>query len=701
MTMLQYVIAGLVLGGIYAISASGLVVTYLSAGILNFAFGAVAYFLARFYYYLHTQQHWGIAPAAVVSVVICGPALGVLLYQALFRWLRLASPLVKVVTTLGLSVMLPPLATLAFGDVQILQAPGLAPQPVQVFHVDGVPITMNQIIVYACVVAVVVIGAVVLRATDIGLRVRAMVDSPAMTSLSGTSPTAVSVGVWAVSIFLAGLAGVLSAPVVGLDANDFTLIMASAFAAVIAARLRNLPLAVGVALFMGIADSVLQRYLPASSSITQAILPSIPFAVTAVFLVAYLVRGGRVHESEGTGGALDRAIAVQSTARRPTVGSGTAGHRTVRRPSGLGAGIAAIVVVVVLTEVLGSLWVGLIAGGVAYGVLFLAFTLVTGEGGMVWLCIPTFAGIGGLVCGQLAGAHGWPVLAGVVVGGLVAVPFGIVIGLATIRLGDLYVALVTLTFGLLMENLVFSRPIFLHQGLGVSLSLPSFASSPRAFTFVELGIFVVIGLFIVNIRRSTTGMALTAVRWSEPGAKTSGVSVLKMKVITAALAAFVAGVGGALFAVVQGVALPSNYDTLLGVAWLAVVVLVGIRSNVAALIAGLFTTLFPGIAQNYLPAWFQQIPPILFGLGAIGIAKNPDGMLAEYARQLRRVVERTGARWRPLGADRPGTPSSDEPLGAARVLRLEDDGGPDVGASSPSGGATGTRPRVPPTEVLG
>jgi branched-chain amino acid transport system permease protein len=420
-----------------------------------------------------------------------------------------------------------------------------------------------------------------------------------------------------------------------------------------------------------------------------------------VFLVAYLVRGGRVHESEGTGGALDRAIAVQSTARRPAVASGAAGGRTVRRPSGLGAGIAAIVVVVVLTEVLGSLWVGLIAGGVAYGVLFLAFTLVTGEGGMVWLCIPTFAGIGGLVCGQLAGAHGWPVLAGVVVGGLVAVPFGIVIGLATIRLGDLYVALVTLTFGLLMENLVFSRPIFLHQGLGVSLSLPSFASSPRTFTFVELAIFVVIGLFIVNIRRSTTGMALTAVRWSEPGAKTSGVSVLKMKVITAALAAFVAGVGGALFAVVQGVALPSNYDTLLGVAWLAVVVLVGIRSNVAALIAGLLTTLFPGIAQNYLPAWFQQIPPILFGLGAIGIAKNPDGMLAEYARQLRRVVERTGVRWRPLGAGRPGTSPPDEPVGAAQILRREGDGGHAVGTSSPSGGAGGTRPRVPPTEVVG
>ena len=58
--MLQFVIAGLVLGGIYAIASAGLVITYTSSGILNFAFGALAFFIARFYYYLHTQQSWAI-----------------------------------------------------------------------------------------------------------------------------------------------------------------------------------------------------------------------------------------------------------------------------------------------------------------------------------------------------------------------------------------------------------------------------------------------------------------------------------------------------------------------------------------------------------------------------------------------------------------------------------------------------------------
>jgi ABC-type uncharacterized transport system permease subunit len=133
----------------------------------------------------------------------------------------------------------------------------------------------------------------------------------------------------------------------------------------------------------------------------------------------------------------------------------------------------------------------------------------------------------------------------------VALIMGIVVGLLSIRLGDLYVALVTLTFGLLMENLVFTLPSFVNQGLGLTLNRPGFAASDRAFAYLCLAVFVVIALFIVNFRRSTTGLALNAARWSEAGAKTSGISVVQMKVIAGALAAGIAGIGGGLFALSQ------------------------------------------------------------------------------------------------------------------------------------------------------
>jgi branched-chain amino acid transport system permease protein len=646
--MLQYVIAGLVLGGIYAIASAGLVITYVSSGILNFAFGALAYFIARFYYYLHSQLNWGIAPSGVVAVVIAGPALGVFLYFVLFRYLRLSSPLIKVVATLGLLVTIPAIATLIFGSGAILKAPGLAPEPVRVFDFIGVPVTMDQIIVYICVVATVVAGAVVLRYTDVGLKVRAMVDSPSMTALSGTSPSAVSIGVWAVSTFFAGLAGVLAAPIIGLDPGNFTLLIAAAFAAVVAAKLKSLPIAVIVGLAMGVVTSLIQRYLPPSSSVTTEIVDAVPFMFIAVFLLYNLIRRGQVSETERVGGALDMAIIPQGESQLAGSTSSALDSGSLGFISKYGGPLVLIAIAAVLPIVVQGFWVGLVAQAFAYAIIFLSFTLVTGEGGMIWLCQITFAGVGGLTASQLATNHGWPILAAIVVGGLVALPMGLIIGFLTIRLGGLYVALVTLTFGLLMENLVFTLGIFQNQGLGVNVLRPTWASTDHAFAYVCLGAFALVALFIVNLRRSTTGLALNAVRWSEPGSRTMGISVVPMKIIVAGLGALVAGIGGGFLVTAQTTAQPANFATFLGVVWLAVLVTIGVRSNVAALVAGLAFTLIPGLFQAYLPAWTAQIPPVLFGLGAIGVAKFPDGTVAQYGQYLRRGLLHLANRRQPL-----------------------------------------------------
>jgi len=636
--MLQFVIAGLVLGGIYAIASAGLVITYTSSGILNFAFGALAFFVARFYYYLHTQESWGIVPAAVVSIGIAAPALGVLLYVVLFRHLRLSSPLIKVVATIGLLVAIPSLATLIFGNQAIQEAPGLAPEPVHVYQFLGVPVTLDQIIVYICVLLTVVVGAVVLRYTDVGLKVRAMVDSPAMTDLSGTNPTTISVCVWAVSTFFAGLCGVLAAPIIGLDPVNFTLLIAASFAAVVAARLRSLPIAVAVGLLMGVATSLFQRYLPPASNWTTEIIDAVPFMVIAVVLVYNLVRRGRVGDTEGWGGALDRAIMPQGESRLGGSTDSVVEEASLNFFGKYAGPVVLIAVVAALPLIVQGYWVGLMAEAFAYGVIFLSWTIVTGEGGMLWLCQITFAGVGALTTAQLANNHGWPVLAAVVAGGVVALVMGIIVGFLSIRLGDLYVALVTLTFGLLMENLVFTLPSFVNQGLGLNLNRPSFATTDLSYTYVCLAAFIIIALFIVNFRRSTTGLALNAARWSEAGARTSGISVVQMKVIAGGLAALIAGIGGGLLALAQTTFQPSEFATFAGLVWLAVLVTIGVRSNAAALMAGLSFVMLPALTQAYLPTWTANVLPVLFGLGAISAAKYPDGALAEQSRRLRRLV---------------------------------------------------------------
>ncbi len=641
--MLQFIIVGLVTGGVYAIASAGLVMTYTSSGILNFAFGAIAYFVARFYYFLHTQHNWAIAPAAALSVVVLSPAIGVLLYVVLFRHMRLSSPLIKVVATIGLLVAIPELATWIFGNGPIQSAPGLAPNPNPnfVYHFLGVPITQNDLIVLICVAAMVVVGTAVLRYTEVGLKVRAMVDSPAMTDLSGSSPTAISVGVWAVSTFLAGLAGVLIAPLNGLDPGQFTLLIAASFAAVVAARLRSLPVAVIVGLLMGVANSLIQRYLPSNSQWTTGLLNSVPFIVVAIFLVYSLIRGGRVGETESWGGALDRAITPQGESRLAGSTSNVIEVASLNFVGKYAGPLLLIIAVVVAPLLVSGYWVNLFPQAIALGVICLSWTIVTGEGGMLWLCQITFAGVGALTTAQLANHYGWPVLAGAVVGGLIAGAMGAIIGFLSIRLGDLYVALVTLTFGLLMEQLVFTLPTFVNQGIGLTLNRPEFASSNLSFTYLCLVVFCILALFVVNFRRSTTGLALNAARWSEAGARTTGISVVQMKVIAGAMAALVAGIGGALYVMGQTFQ-PSSFATLTGVIWLAVLVTMGVRSTAAALLAGVVLVFPDAIFQYYwpqitnLPTWLA----IGFGLGAISAAKYPDGVLAENGRRLRRLLLR-------------------------------------------------------------
>ena len=73
---------------------------------------------------------------------------------------------------------------------------------------------------------------------------------------------------------------------------------------------------------------------------------------------------------------------------------------------------------------------------------------------------------------------------------------------------------------------------------------------------------------------------------------------------------------------------------------MAVLVTIGVRSNAAALIAGVSFVMLPALAQAYLPTWTGNVLPVLFGLGAISVAKFPDGVLAEQRRRHARLLLR-------------------------------------------------------------
>jgi branched-chain amino acid transport system permease protein len=637
--MMAYVLAGLVMGGVYSISAASMVVTYVSAGVLNFAFGSIAFFVARLYYYLNVQLGWGIAPAAVVSILIVGPFLGVALYLSLFKYLSRATALTKVVATVGLSVAIPAVAQLLFGTSAILSTPGLAPQPVSVFHVVGVAVTADQLISYACVVVVLGVGWYVLQRSRAGLMVRATVDSEALTSVSGVAPGRIALGVWATGTLLAGLAGVLAGPTLNVDSvSNYTLLTASAFAAVVAARLSSLPIAVIVGLAMGVAGSLVQWALPPQSAWTTDVGSSIPFVIVAVFLLWYTARGS-MGKVRGSGGALDEAIRVDQSASGGSRESGTErpGDRkrlTPGRVLALLPNNTFLVVAAVLPLILGGYRVGLVAEAAAYGIIFLSYTLLTGQGGMISLCQITFAGVGAITTAQMATVFGWPVLAGILLGAVVAALGGLIVGALTVRMGNLYVALATLTFGLLMSTLVFQQNRFYQIGAGVSVPFLSFAQSYTSLAYFILAVFAVIGLALAATRSSTSGLALSALRSTETGAQAVGVNVVRMKITVSAVAAGIAGLGGGLLATYSGAAFPDSFDALTGLVWFAVLVTNGIRTSNAALAAGLMFAYLPDILATYLSPRFGPVSTALFGLGAVMLARNPEGVISMNGRQL-------------------------------------------------------------------
>src|SRR5215475_8171765 len=149
------IVSGLVFGGIYAIASLGLVLTYVSSRIFNFAHGAVAFFVALLYYDLHTVKGWDTWAAGLVAIAVVAPLLGLVLWAVLFRRLSSAPTTVQLVATIGLYVAIPPIGKMLFFDTEPVLPPGFFSSPVPEVDVLGVTLNANQIAVF---VAAVVVG---------------------------------------------------------------------------------------------------------------------------------------------------------------------------------------------------------------------------------------------------------------------------------------------------------------------------------------------------------------------------------------------------------------------------------------------------------------------------------------------------------------------------------------------------------------
>jgi branched-chain amino acid transport system permease protein len=640
-----YFISGLVAGSITAISALGLLLTYKSSRVFNFAHGAIAYSLAIFYYYLVNRNGWSIETAAPFTVLVVAPLLGLFLYFALFRRLTHASPTVRLVSTVGLWVALPALVRILFPFTSddIFEPEGLIRSPADpnFLKVFGTYLNENQFAVIVSAVVIAVGTSLILRFTPLGLATRVTVDHPRNAEIAGVNTEAVTAGSWMAGVMLAGFAGVLLAPIVGLQEFQFTLLLVGSFAAVVIARMSSMPLAFLGAVLIGVLQQLWVKWQPDSGFFAKGVSASIPFAVMLVFLIVYSFTSTGLRREE-----------FEIDLRR---GGGLHGDAPPLPPAhGLRrlAGPAAAALVLALLPVLfnnfwifDEYWIGVFALGIASSIIFLSYTLVTGEGGMISLCQITLAGIGAFAAARLADEAGFEPWAAILVGALVAVPFGLLVALPSLRIGDLYLALLTLGFALLIEQFIWTREEYDNFGAGLQVPRPfDLAITDRIQMYAVVAVvFAVVALLIVNLKRATGGLVFASIRSSEPAAQTTGISVVRAKLILFATSSFVAGLGGALYASVIGSANPRSFNALIGIVWLAIVVTWGVRSVVGALLAGMIFAVSPTKLSVILVLVVVMVAGGFFVRLLMGGAyRKPFGVLAMVALP---VLALGGAAW--------------------------------------------------------
>jgi ABC-type branched-subunit amino acid transport system permease subunit len=646
--LLTATVNGVPVGCVYALLAVGLVVTYSTSGVFNLALGVQAYASALLYYVLVVEHGWSTWLAFLVAVLALGPALGFCLDRFLFRFLRRAGTTVSLVAAIGLLVGLPSVLAFIFGGRPRYRPPSIGIGPTHYYKVfntsiDGVHLT--------AIIATIVVSIalwVLFRRTALGLRMHAVVESPRMVELAGINSSAIRTVAWMLSSLLASLAGVLLAPLYA-DVNSihFTTLLVAAIAAAVFGRLRSIPLTLLGGVLLGFGQELLAAYLPLGSVLATGLRPAFPFLVLVVLLVV-LPWGRRADVTDPLANCDPPPPPLASTFRTPGLD----------RFSRIAAPVLGVGFLIVATSIFSSYWLQLATTAVVYGVIFLSVTVITGVGGQLSLCQATFAGIGAFTAGQLAVAHGMSILVAIVIGAGVAAAAGAVLAIPALRLGGLSFALATLGFALMADNVLFPLRWFGGGQSGIDVPRPVVGpinfTNPKWFFLLCVGILVLVAVVVVRIRDGTTGRFLDALKGSDIAARTIGIAPARSKVVALAISAGIAGLGGGLFASLQGPIGPDQFTYFSSLVFVVLVVTTGVRTVEGALNAAAALVVIPQIL-NLLPPRFGVLEFALFGFGAITYIKHPEGIVEYMKRQSLIWLNGLLARHR-RGGDIPRTP---------------------------------------------
>ncbi|GAA3703013.1 ABC transporter permease subunit [Gordonia hankookensis] len=587
---IQFLLLGLGAGGVFAALALALVIVYRSSGVINFATGSIALTGAYVYAFLRQGELVLLIPgapktidvggdpgfflAAAISVITCA-FLGLALYLIVFRPLRNAPPVARAVASIGVMIVF---AAATAAQVGINPVGVDAIFPVDIWDLGSIRVPQDRVLFALTIVVVAIALAATYRFTRFGLATRATAESEEGAYVSGLSPDRVAATNWMIGSAVAGLAGILISPIVPLTPMAYTLFIVPALAAAVIGRFSSVLAAVTAGLVIGMLQSE-ATYLPRVYDWlpSAGLVELVPLVIVLVVLVGW----ARPLPSRGS-------VIVSELGNAPSP------RRLV-----IGCVVPAALAVVVLIIADGD-WRSAVITSMILAVIGLSQVVVTGYAGQVSLAQLTIAGAGAFLVGPITEDWGVPFPIAPLLAALLAAVIGVVIGLPALRVRGLTVAVVTLTMAYTIEAIWFRNDAFVGADgvdipapeiFGIELGIGSGSAYPRVqFGLLCLVVLTAVGLGVAFLRRSRVGTRMLAVRANERSAAASGVDVVRIKLLAFAIGAFIAGLGGCLFAYQQTNVSFQPFTVILGVTFFATVYLAGVTSISGGILSGLLGT---------------------------------------------------------------------------------------------------------------
>ncbi len=612
---LQIVIGGLSQGGVFAAVALGFSLVYRVTGVVNLSQGAFCVLGAMAMYYFQVVFGWPTpiaAFAAIVSVVAFGLLVGVSTFVPAVSTLPVSSTLVL---TAGLLTFLEGVALIVWGNQPYALPPFSGEAPV-VFGALRIP-TQGLWLAGGTVAMIAALWRLVYR-TSLGRALQACAENATAARLMGIDTKRMMLISFGLAAAIGATSGLLVAPITSLQFDSGSFFTTSGFIAVAIGGMGSFAGSVIGGLTLGVAEQLAAYYVSSLFANTLALL---------LLLAMLLWRPNGLFSS--------------GPARRVDVRSEAPVHRAViRLPDGRMIGLALALVIGLGVMPLLPLPNGVLPSLAISMILFIAvlgLDVLMGWAGQVSLGQAGFMAIGGYTAAILATTYDWSPLAGVAAGVALALVCALLLSLVTGKLRGHYLALATLTFGLLVDSLTVGL-IDLTGGPSGLVGIPSFGvagfdfDTPASMYWLALALAAIFVVLLEGGMRSKFGRDLQAVRTDQLAAAALGVNVGRVKTTALCISSALASLSGSLYAFNFHFLSPEMVATPRSFEMIAMLVLGGEGTLVGGLFGALALTLLPTLVQGLalyktmaegalLVGTFLLLPEGLFGRFVLAIAR--------------------------------------------------------------------------------